>query len=127
MSLQTVAARMLGEGQTVLPIRLESGQALVITLADLNRIDRARWGATRVGDILDTRQPSKTVGADELISAVLPDIIQSPSGALPVKKEGTVIGVITAAELASLLQLKSLEEPALHEDKGEGAGGRRAA
>jgi Zn-dependent protease len=109
-SLGLAARQMIVAKTTALPVLTSAGAPAVVTLAQIKRVPRELWGATSVRDIMS--QVTRTLVESEAIGPLLPELASAPGGALPVQREGKLTGVVLYGQLAQLLELRSLEEPA---------------
>jgi CBS domain-containing protein len=114
-TLQEVAARMMKARQVLLPVRMRSGAAAIVSMGDLKRVDREHWRILPVQDVV--RPSAKTLESTDLISTVLPEILHAANNALPVTQDGKIIGLITYPEISSVLQVRSLDEQSFVEDE----------
>ncbi|MBI3541797.1 MAG: site-2 protease family protein [Deltaproteobacteria bacterium] len=107
LSLDSVVTQMTTTRNTVLPVATASGEPALIGLAQVTAVPRALWSTKRVHDVM--LEAPKVLDAKDPIAQILPEILATPVGALPVREDGRVIGVVKYTSLAELLQLKNLE------------------
>ncbi|MGH9477077.1 MAG: site-2 protease family protein [Terriglobales bacterium] len=75
----------------------------IITAADLSRVARAQWGATRVRDVMVPRADMATVLPTEGLASALQKMAEHNVGQLPVLADGGVRGVIRRDRIIQLL------------------------
>ncbi len=116
MQLVSVAADQMIKYKTgVLPVETDLGEPAVITLNHLRRIPQERWDLTRVRDV--RQEVPKALDVQDSIEDALVDLARSGAGALPVRENGRLIGLIRANELTDTLQFKSLERATQEEEE----------
>ncbi|MBC7691908.1 MAG: site-2 protease family protein [Methylotenera sp.] len=103
--LSVAAERMLREKLSLIPVKTQSGQGALLSLARISREPEENWGKLRVTEIPG---PNCTVlGPEDAVSDILPDLLNSPVRALPVHQGNRVLGILRYADLERVIQLKS--------------------
>ena len=110
-NLIACADRMIKERQTVLPVITTSGESALVSLGRIRTIPSEFRDTTRVRDIMSVVR--RSLDKQEAISDALSELATSPGGSLPVTSDGKIIGIVRAADLNEVLQLKRLEESAI--------------
>ncbi len=109
-SLIQATERMLASRQTLVPIQAGARGAGLLSLAQIRNVPGGQRGSIPVNE-LQQAFGLRTLEVTEPLEDVLAELSTSPLAALPVSKDGVVIGYIRYADLADVLQLRSLEKP----------------
>lgn len=113
-SLAQAADQMINEKRSLLPVLMSDNRYGLVSLADLQKIPRQDWSAVTVRELAVLS--NRTLDLEEPLSEIIPELIGSPYGALPVKAGGQIVGFVRYADLAEIAALRSLsgeeeEEP----------------
>jgi Zn-dependent protease/CBS domain-containing protein len=79
----------------------------LITVNELKNLPKAKWGETRVGDIMQPDSRSIRARADEEASEVLKRVIRDGCGKLPVVSGDRIVGIITRRDIMEALRVFS--------------------
>ena len=82
----------------------------VITLHEVNKVPRDRWGVVRVEEVMIPLQSLKWVRPDQDIAKILEYMDREGIGQVPVVDQGRLVGMVGRQEILRLLQ-KRLEVP----------------
>ena len=102
------ANRMIDSQQTVLPVAVAPEKAAVISLAQIRRIPRQYWDTTAVKDLM--LPVTRILNMQDHLGEIIPDLATSPLGVLPVRDDGSIVGIVRYSDLNDLLELRSLKE-----------------
>jgi Zn-dependent protease/CBS domain-containing protein len=83
----------------------------VITLHEVNKVPRDRWGEVRVEEVMIPLQNLKWVRPDQDIAKILESMDREGISQVPVVDQGRLVGIVGRQEILRLLQ-KRLEVPA---------------
>jgi Zn-dependent protease len=98
-------AHVLRAGRRALPM-VEAGRlAGIVSVTDAEEVPQPAWPATTVGEVM-TRAPLKTVGRDTGLDHALRLLVEDSLNQLPVVDGGRVVGMLTRADVLSVLQLR---------------------
>jgi len=106
-SLLEATSQMLKSRQTILPVELATAEYSIITLQEIRTIPERLRSSVKVKDLV--RPAERVLNAEQLLNDVLTDLLSSPWGALPVQREGQLLGYIRQSDLNEVMQLRSIE------------------
>ncbi|NDD91456.1 site-2 protease family protein [bacterium] len=117
-TLDIATERMLHERTTLLPVRTGTGYSL-ISLQQIRSVPQRQRSQTTVGEVTDG--PATPLDSEASMDEALTEIATAPLGALPVLREGNLIGYIRYIDLSDVLQLRSLESTPAQETPNKAA------
>jgi len=94
----------LGGRHSRYPVLFEGAVHGLVTLADIQAVNRNEWSLVRVIDVANRDLASLSISADTHVDALLPRFAAERPGALLVVDEGRLVGIITRADVISALQ-----------------------
>lgn len=100
--------RMREHHEPVLPVLSSSHDPALITLDQIIRVPQNQRTQTLVSEVMET--VSRFVEFQDSLGSVFESIASSPLGALPVRDDGEIIGIIRFSDLTIAAGLSSLEE-----------------
>ncbi|MBU6374731.1 MAG: site-2 protease family protein [Bdellovibrionales bacterium] len=112
-TIETAIGTMLKNRTTILPIQNGTSYSIV-SLQTIRAVPRSLRSTVTVGNYMgDSLEP---LDSRDSLEQALKKILSSPLEALPVLREGHLVGYIRYSDLTDVLQLRSLELP--HEKEG---------
>jgi Zn-dependent protease len=85
---------------------VEDGRLVgLVSITDAKEVPQAAWPTTTVGAVM-TRAPLKTVTRDTGLDRALSLIVEDSLNQLPVVEAGSVVGLLTRADVLRVLQLR---------------------
>lgn len=88
------------------PVVADGRLAGMITLGDIRDVPRERWATTTVADVMGGREGIVSVGSRDTLQRVLEALTQGDFEQVPVVDDGTLIGVVTRADIVRQIQLR---------------------
>lgn len=79
----------------------------LVTLSEVKRIPRERWGGTTVAEVMRREVEGLSVSPDADVSVVLRRVIKDQCGRLPVVENGVVVGIVTREDIMEALRVLS--------------------
>lgn len=101
---QLAHEHFLGGQHSRYPVLYEGSVHGLVTLAEIQAVDRSEWSIVRVIDVTNRDLAALSVDADTHVDALLPRFAAEQPGALLVVGDGRLVGIITRADLISALQ-----------------------
>jgi Zn-dependent protease/CBS domain-containing protein len=89
------------------PVADEGRLRGLVTLNEIKKVARDRWGATLVGDVMQRDLEALSVRPTEDVSAVLARVIRDRCGRLPVVEGDRIVGIITRRDILEALKVIS--------------------
>jgi len=87
---------------------VENGQVVgLISLRRARLVPRGEWPLTRVADVTDRDIAAVAVDPDSPADAAISKLLSSPDGALLAVQEGRLVGIVTRADVVSMLHRRS--------------------
>lgn len=96
--------RLLGGRHSRYPVIYEGSIVGVVTLADVKRVPREAWPVTRTIDVTNRELGELVVQDDAPLSSILSQFSPERPGALIVAGGGRLVGLVTRADVISLLE-----------------------
>jgi Zn-dependent protease/CBS domain-containing protein len=86
----------------------DAGRLLgLVTLNEVKRVPKERWGETTVADVMQRDIADLSVSPDDDVSVVLRRVIRDRCGRLPVVENGRVVGIVTRKDIMEALRVLS--------------------
>ena len=104
---QLVDTRVLGHGDRAFLVAEDGTVTGLITTTDISRVPRERWAQTRVGDSMVPAERVITVPAGEPLIEALKLMQQHDIHQLPVLDDGTLVGLVTRADVLQHVEVHS--------------------
>lgn len=101
---QLAHEHFLGGQHTRYPVLFAGAVHGLVTLADIQAVDRSEWSIVRVIDVANRDLATLSVAADTHVDELLPLFASDKPGALLVVGENRLIGIITRADVISAIQ-----------------------
>ena len=89
------------------PVAEEGRLKGLVTLNEVKKVARDRWGSTLVGDVMQRDLAVLSVSPTDDVSAVLARVIRDRCGRLPVVDGDRVVGIITRRDILEALKVIS--------------------
>jgi Zn-dependent protease/CBS domain-containing protein len=89
------------------PVAEEGRLRGLVTLNEVKKVARDRWGSTLVGDVMQRDLEALSVGPTDDVSAVLARVIRDRCGRLPVVDGDRIVGIITRRDILEALKVIS--------------------
>jgi Zn-dependent protease/CBS domain-containing protein len=103
---QFVFAQVFGRGHRAALVE-RSGRLLgIVSITDTKHVPQAAWSTTPVADIM-SKAPLRSVAPTAEVSDVLQLLVENDINQVPVVDDGTVVGMLTRADILRLLQLRN--------------------
>lgn len=86
---------------------MEGGRLIgIVTVNDLKKVDRRRWGELRVADVMTPARDLKVVDPTADLPSALQIMAQNGFHQLPVVEDGRLLGLLTRFEIVRFLQTR---------------------
>lgn len=80
----------------------------LITLTDINRVERARWSNTPVGYVMRLPEQMYIASPEQPLQEVLREIVQRDINQVPVTSNGQLVGLLTRESIVRYLQVQQI-------------------
>lgn len=101
-----VAAMMARCQQLLLPVTGAESCNAIVTADFLRQVPRRLWNSTPISAV--KFEFEKSARADDALEDILPQVLSTPAGAVPVCSENTVMGVVRAEDLIETMKIRQL-------------------
>jgi len=108
-----VDEHLLGSSQRAFPVIEEGRLRGLVCLDDVRKLDRDRWGDTRVAEIMTDVEMLHVLGADAKASDALSLLAERGVNQLPVVDAGRLLGLVTREDILKWLSLSRVSRPGL--------------
>ena len=124
MSLQEfVDIHLLTTGQRCFAVEDQGRLIGLITLRDVSRIPRNRWGQATVSEAMRPQTELRTVSPDSPVLDALKIMVRNDINQLPVVDHGSLQGIVSRSQIMQLLQMRdALRLPAAYRPPPELSG-----
>ncbi len=124
MSLQEfVDIHLLTTGQRCFAVEDQGRVIGLITLRDVSRIPRDRWGQATVSEAMRPQTELRTVSPDSPVLDALKIMVRNDINQLPVVDHGALQGIVSRSQIMQLLQIRdALRLPAAYHPPPELSG-----
>jgi CBS domain-containing protein len=79
----------------------------MVTLSEINEIQRARWPYTTVGDVMRPLNRARTVTPNTPVTEALEVMTSQDLNQLPVVSDGSLAGLISRSHILQLIQTRA--------------------
>ena len=108
LTLETLAHdHMLGRQHSRYPVIYQGAIIGLVSLPDLKKIDRSDWPYVKVVEITTKDLGTVAIDAATPVDSLLDRLAADKPGALLAVSEGRLVGIVTRADVISLLQHQS--------------------
>ncbi len=97
----------LPKGITYAPVLQGDYFAGMLSLDDITRVEQERWASTPVGYVMRLRDNVPTVAPEDDLQAVLNTMMVQSERAIPVLKDGRVIGLLSRESIVRSLEVRT--------------------
>lgn len=101
--------RLLGGRHSRYPVLHNGSIVGVVTLADIKRVPRDAWPTTLTIEVTNRDLSELVIRDDATVMSILPKFTPDRPGALIVASEGRLAGIVTRADVVSLLERREVE------------------
>lgn len=88
------------------PVVANGRLAGMVTLGDIRELPRERWATTTVADVMGGRERVVSVRSQDSLQRALEALAQGDYEQVPVVDDGTIVGVVTRADIVRQIQLR---------------------
>jgi len=105
-TLRGVAEKMIRTRHRIFPVQTQEGLPAVLTADLLKKIPREQWAMTSAREV--SQRVSRFLSLGDRIDEAFQEL--ASAGALPVRDNGVIVGIVSYADITELVELKSLAE-----------------
>ncbi len=88
------------------PVVANGRLAGMVTLGDVKEVPRERWASTTVAQVMGGRERVVSVGSRDTLQRALEALAEGDFEQVPVVDDGTLVGVVTRADIVRQIQLR---------------------
>jgi len=88
------------------PVVTDGRLAGMVTLGDIKEVPRERWASTTVAEVMGGRDGVVSVSSRSTLQGALEALAQGDFEQVPVVDDGTLVGVVTRADIVRQIQLR---------------------
>lgn len=106
MTLETLSEEFMRTKHTGFPVMSDGELQGCVTMDDLRRFGKGRWGTTKVGEAMTSKNKLVIVGQDDSATDVMTSMQRRNIGRVFVMDGGKMSGIITRSDLLRVIELK---------------------
>ncbi len=89
------------------PVANDSNLLGLVTMQDVKKIPRERWGEVRVVDVMTSCEKLECIDSDEKAIDALMKMSKQAVGRIPVQKNGKLVGIVSRSDVMKAIQMRT--------------------